>query len=241
MNVLIIGPKSIHVSSYIKSMEHNKALKFYLIAEDVCNFENVAQEFNVNFRSINPIVIVRNYYRLKKIIATVKPDCIHIHQLNRLAYFASRAAKALSIPILSTAWGTDVLQIPQQNKLYKYLVTLIIKRSVYITADAQSMIDAMQLIVPNENKYKLLQYGINPIQAGIKENIIYSNRLHTPLYRIAQVINYFNDFSKVHPHWKLLIAGDGIENNNLKKIVTELKLEDKIKLSVIFFAIKCHK
>jgi glycosyltransferase involved in cell wall biosynthesis len=75
--------------------------------------------------------------------------------------------------------------------------------------------------------YKLLQYGIDPIQALEKEKIIYSNRLHEPLYRIEKVIDYFKQFSAQHPDWKLVIAGTGSQTEHLKSLVNESNLNSK--------------
>ena len=97
------------------------------------------------------------------------------------------------IRIITTAWGSDILLIPQKIFLFRYFVKQTIKRSNVITADSVDMIEAMQKIVPNQ-KYKLLQYGIDPISAVAKEKIIYSNRLHESLYQIDKIVQYFADF-----------------------------------------------
>jgi len=74
----------------------------------------------------------------------------------------------------------------------------------------------------------LLQYGIDPIQPGEKQSIIFSNRLHKKLYRIDKVIDYFNEFVQLHPEWKLVIGGSGEETEALKNQVENLKLTDKV-------------
>lgn len=47
-------------------------------------------------------------------------------------------------------------------------MTQILKSSTIITADSQDMIEVMKALHPQGN-YKLLQYGIDPIQALEKE------------------------------------------------------------------------
>jgi glycosyltransferase involved in cell wall biosynthesis len=116
--------------------------------------------------------------------------------------------------------------IPKQNAFFKYLVTQTLKNSAIVTADSQDMIEAMKALYPQGN-YKLLQYGIDPIQALEKEKIIYSNRLHEPLYRIEKVIEYFKQFSAQHPDWKLVIAGTGSQTEHLKSLVSENNLDSK--------------
>jgi glycosyltransferase involved in cell wall biosynthesis len=88
------------------------------------------------------------------------------------------------------------------------------------------MIEAMQKIHSGEN-YTLLQYGIDPITAVAKEKIVYSNRLHEPLYQIDKIIHFFADFSITNTEWKLVIAGSGSETENLKELVKSLGIDSK--------------
>ncbi|MEN9998613.1 MAG: hypothetical protein RI922_1603, partial [Bacteroidota bacterium] len=199
----------------------------YLLTEEVCSFPGVAANEVISFRSLNPLNLLKSYRLLKKYIKSLNPDVIHIHQVNRLAYFVTKVAHSFSIPVITTAWGSDVLLIPQKNAFFHFLVKQTLKRSHVVTADSQDMIEAMNAIVPSD-KYVLLQYGIDPIQASEKQTIVFSNRLHKKLYRIDQVITYFSDFVQVYPEWKLVIGGTGDETERLKNQVKLLHLSDKV-------------
>lgn len=227
MKVVQVGSNSIHVSSYVGALAAT-GQESYLLAEEPCNFAGVIEEWHVDFRSLNPFSLLKNSRKLKQLIAQLQPDVIHIHQVNRLAYFASRAAAKLRIPVITTAWGSDVLIIPKQNRFFRFLVQQTLKRSQIVTADSQEMIAAMQQIVPDQQKYLLLQYGIDPVTPAAKEHLIYSNRLHKPLYRIDRIIRYFSEFSAKYPDWKLIIGATGTETPRLEELVKELKLEDKV-------------
>jgi glycosyltransferase involved in cell wall biosynthesis len=80
----------------------------------------------------------------------------------------------------------------------------------------------------NTQRYILLQYGIDAVQASTKEKMIYSNRLHKPLYNIATIINDFYVFVKNNPDWHLVIGANGTETNQLKELVSKLNLEEKV-------------
>jgi len=227
MKVLIVGSKSIHVSSFVESLVVEES-EVYLISEENCSFRGVVEEKNVSFRSLNPFSILKNYHDLKRYILKLNPDIIHIHQLNRLAYFSSRIAEKLAIPVVSTAWGSDVLIIPFKNRFFRFLTKKSIDRTFVVTADAQVMIDKMLLLNPDKSKYVSLQYGIELITSSTKENIVFSNRLHRSLYRIDSVIRYFFDFLKTHPNWKLIIGGTGDETEVLKQQVISLGIENNV-------------
>jgi glycosyltransferase involved in cell wall biosynthesis len=226
MRILQIGPNSVHLSSFISALQADQH-EIYLLSEEACHVDGLISNFVVSFRTKNPIKILDNCSKIKNFILKINPEVIHIHQVNRLAFFTATIAQRLNIRIVTTAWGSDVLLIPQKNFLYRYLVTQTIKRSDIITADSNDMIEAMQRIAPSQ-KYKLLQYGIDPIDAVTKEKIIYSNRLHEPLYQIDKIVQYFADFSKTHPDWTLVVAGSGSETEKLKNLAKSLGLESKI-------------
>jgi glycosyltransferase involved in cell wall biosynthesis len=225
MKILQIGPNSVHVSSYISALSETDK-DIYLLSEEACDFQGVKENFVISFRSLNPIAVLKSKRLLKQLLVKLKPEVIHIHQVNRAAYFVARIAQKLNIRVVTTAWGSDVLLIPKQNAFFKYLVTQTLKNSAIVTADSQDMIQAMKALYPQGN-YKLLQYGIDPIQALEKEKIIYSNRLHEPLYRIEKVIEYFSQFSAQHPDWKLVVAGTGSQTEHLKSLVNESNLSSK--------------
>ena len=226
MKILQVGPNSVHVSSYISTLSETEK-DLYLLSEEACGFQGVKENFVISFRSLNPFAILKSNRILRQLLVKLKPDVIHIHQVNRAAYFVAQIARKLNIRVVTTAWGSDVLLIPKQNKFFKYLVTKVLKNSAIITADSQEMIEAMKALHPQGN-YKLLQYGIDPIQALDKEKIVYSNRLHEPLYRIEKVIKYFKEFSAQNPDWKLVIAGTGSQTELLKSLANNSEITEKI-------------
>jgi L-malate glycosyltransferase len=228
MKILIVGSESIHVSSYIKRLLELET-ELYLLAETKCYEDLVKEVVVIPFRTMDPVSIYRSYQKLSQMIAKLKPDVVHIHQINRMAYFVTRCCAAMNIPCVSTAWGSDVLLIPFQNRFYRYLSKKSLQRSAFVTADSQYMIDKMQEVAKApEGKYVLLQYGIDPIGHGTKEKIVYSNRMHKSLYRIDQVIAYFKEFLQENSDWKLVIAGSGPDTDQLMQMAKETGHGDHI-------------
>jgi glycosyltransferase involved in cell wall biosynthesis len=90
------------------------------------------------------------------------------------------------------------------------------------------MIKAMNVIHDHSEKYILLQYGIDLVPQGEKENIIFSNRLHEPIYQIDKIITLFHEFLKDNSDWKLVIAGVGSESERLKRKVSELDITENV-------------
>ena len=225
MRVLIAGEPSVHLQNYCRAIKkHIKEI--ILLTETPANIPEASRSYVANFRGSNPLKWLSNRKEINKIISKEKPDIIHIHQINRLAYFTASSAE--KTPIVSTAWGSDVLLMPKKNIIYKNICRYVLRKSKYITADAGIMINAMNDIFPSKTKYVHLQYGINPVQPSNKEHIIYSNRLHKKLYNIEDIIMDFDAFFKKHTGWELHIAGSGTETAQLKELSKKLNSGKKI-------------
>lgn len=227
MKVLIAGEASVHLQNYCTAI-HPYLDEMTVLTEFDFNLDENIRQFEISFRSVNPLKLVLQYNKLKNLLKKLRPELIHVHQVNRLAFFISLAANELKIPLITTAWGSDVLIVPQKNLLYRYLVSRVLKTSQIVTADARVMIEAMQLITPDIAKYVLLQYGIDPIIPALKENIIFSNRLHKPLYNIDQIIKDFALFYGKHKDWRLVIGASGTETENLRKLCFDLGIADVV-------------
>lgn len=229
MKIVHVGSNSVHVKQFVSALKDNHQITNHLIAEETCSFSGVDEELVVSYRKLSLGLILQNKKRVKAFLMKERPDVLHIHQLNRLAYFVSGIARALKIPILSTAWGSDVLLIPQQNTLFKFLIKRTIKRSQIVTADAEIMIEAMKSLVPNGVEYRKVQYGIETVKGNeVKEKIIFSNRLHKPLYRIDQIVHYFSEVHSEFPTYKLVIGATGDETETLKSLVKSYNLEESV-------------
>jgi glycosyltransferase involved in cell wall biosynthesis len=220
MNVLIAGPNSVHVSNFVEQI----GFPVNLVVEEVVRWNNVKNQYVVDFKSFNLFKLIGNWIKLFRFVKKFNPDVIHIHQVNRLAFFLIMIATRLKIPCVVTAWGSDVLLMPQRNKLFFQMIRYVLSKAKYVTADSVDMISAMNKVYAHSDKYILLQYGIDLVPHGKKENIIFSNRLHEPIYQIDKVINLFSEFVKNNKEWKLIIAGIGSETAQLNKIVNDLDI-----------------
>jgi len=227
MKVLIVGSDSIHVQGFLKNMHLENAEFSFLLETPVTWFNQ--KEKVISLRTKNPIKLLKAYFSIKKYIKELNPDIIHCHQINRFAFVIACIAKKQNRKLITTAWGSDVLLVPQKNWIFKKMVQFVLKTSTIVTADATSLIQAMEKLVPSKNKYISWQYGINTIEPKLKEKIIYSNRLHKSLYRIDQIILYFVDFVKINPNWTLVVGATGSETENLKQLVKSNDIEEKVK------------
>ncbi len=126
-----------------------------------------------------------------------------------------------------TAWGSDVLIAPHRNRFYKKITNFVLNHAAFVTADSEHMIQAIEQLSPGI-RCELVYFGIEPILPGAKEKIVYSNRSLKELYNIGQVIDEFAEFHKQNPDWKLVIAGQGNQEDMLRKKVVQGQLSDHV-------------
>lgn len=214
--ILLIGPNSIHVKNFIEII-NPLFNEIHFIGEEKVEFLAESNQSVCSFRSKNPFLLFKNYLKLKRIIKDLNPDVIHFHSINRQAFFGVLVNVWLKKQVVSTAWGSDVLLVPERNVVLKKMVSFVLNRSNYITADSNEMIEKIKTLSANRNIKQCL-FGIAPIKEVEKEKIIYSNRLHNKLYNIEKVITDFIEFSKNHPEWKLIIGAIGTETEKLKRL-----------------------
>lgn len=218
--LLLIGPthNPIHLTNFF-----NLVADYFDEVRVVSDSDFVlCKHYKLNFSLKNPLKLRKSIRELRNIMNEYKPSVVQVHQANSYAYITTLANKG-KFPQILTTWGSDVLLMPQKNRVFKYLAKYSIKHSDYVTANAHFMAEAIQKLV--KKKVLVANYGIDyegvelPIE---KEKMIYANRFHAELYRTDEIIRGFSQFVKHHPDWKLIVAGKGDLTGDLKKLALEI-------------------
>lgn len=212
--MLIVGnPKSIHTIRLSRFFEQDYQVN--LINEDI------------DFSLRNSLVAIK---QLKKTITETRPDILVLYQLNLTAFFAVLANKKTKIPTFAIGIGSDILTMPKKGWAYKAMLKYILKHSQAYNAGSPYLLEQMQKYCPKHSEILLANLGINPIQPLEKENIVFSNRLHSPLYRIEEVIKAFANFvsKPQYADWLLVVAATGKEKE-FQQLAHSLGIEDKVK------------
>ncbi len=231
--LLLIGSGSVHTYNYYNLIE--SYFNEILLITDVLRpeFDSITP-VKGDFSIRNPIKAYKNYLFLKKKIRQFNPDIIHIHQANSTSYLSLKAAKKTGIPTIVTTWGSDVLITPEQSRLINRMIIYNLKNADYITADSKYVANKIvERVGKTKNEIVIANFGVENFYKNVpKENIIYSNRLHNKLYRISFVLKAFSRFIKDKAEeWKLVIAAEGEETDNLKALARELEISDKVEFA----------
>lgn len=228
--LLIVSSDNVHVYKYIELVK-DYFDKILLISNGK-NKNYSIDVRKVDFSIRNPIALIRTPHRIRRAIRDFEPTIIHVHQANSIAWYLFRATTRLDVPVVLTAWGSDILVAPKRGGFYRRMVIGNLQKADILTSDSRYMAAEMQTLA-GENCPKILiaNFGIDLVPLPIKkEKLIYSNRLHNPLYRIDAVIRAFAIFCSLpgNEDWKLSIGGIGEETFVLKNLVESLNLDSKV-------------
>lgn len=226
-NLLLVGSASVHVLNFHRLV--SEAFDDTLILSNADVFEGLPVKL-ASFSLRNPIKYRQQIRHIRNIIQHYQPSIVHIHQANAIAWFTMKALEKSDIPVVLTAWGDDVLINPYKNRFFAYMAKYNLSRANVCTSDSLFMAAQMQKLIPESSKEIVVcNFGVDiPEKASSRQKVIFSNRLHKPMYRIKEIIRAFARFkqSAEGSDWQLWIAGQGSETDHLKALAKQLNLEN---------------
>lgn len=176
--------------------------------------------------------LLREYGRVRKIINEIKPDIINPHYITSHGFLAALVKKfnRTRFVLVQSAWGSDILVTPFQNKIYRQITRFCLKMADIATSDSMHMTEVLGSIYPVTTL--TFSFGLDelpPYHPSEKNNhLYYSNRMLSANYNIDEVIRFFSRIAAHDHEARLIIAHDGTERQSLKSLVQDLRLEDRV-------------
>ncbi|TXI86824.1 MAG: glycosyltransferase [Crocinitomicaceae bacterium] len=225
--LVIFSPDSVHLVNYLQLIDGY--FDSILVITDGQNPSiSISLPYpteKINFSIKNPLRNRRQILHLKKTITNFQPDLIHLHNIGTGAYLLEEAVRDLNVPKVATAWGSDVLVAPKRSFIFRKIVQHVLQNFDAFTCDALFMAYEMEKLSTKPLDIQIANFGVESVDVrrAPKENIIYSNRLHNPLYRIDLIVDLFLEYKSRNPHdtWKLIVAATGSETELLKQKVAQ--------------------
>lgn len=219
-----IGGAKTHIETLVQQLRQN-GNRVVLVGNDeeiVRQFKSI-QAYCINYRSLNPWSIIRNYSLLKKLIKKHRVQVIHAHQRTACAY-AWLLMKTFNIPYTITfhdKWR-------RLHRIYKFVLP---DRCVAISQGVKDHIvslfelkDAQVEIVENgvQIEGQLSNNGSMPNSGQKKTLILHATRFDakkTPIVLLLcdSIASLAPDFHRI----ELVIAGDGILRAAVEEKVQE--------------------
>jgi len=233
--MMIAGPASRHLSGYLELVsgyfDQVRVVTTSPMTEiDAHGYQQISVEPSLK----SPVGFCRTLIETSRAIKEFWPDVIHVQQAGTMALAAVLANRKYRRPLIVTVMGSDVMRVPNQSPWHRKMVRYILGNADHITCDAEASAAAVSGLIEHRRPLTVTNFGVPEIRNPkiSKERLIYSNRLHEPLYRIDKVVDMFHEFhSAGNREWRLAIAGRGSQTANLKKKVFGLGIEPYVEFT----------
>lgn len=208
-----------------------KNLKFYLSPYPIEKCKKLG-----TILTLKPLF---NIFWIRKLIKKIKPDILHAHYA-----VINGISGALSgfHPFILTAWGSDVL-IGSQSKILKPFIKFALNKADLITCNGKELRERIEWLGISPRKIRFVYWGIDTpkFKPGLRNEkvgekleifdspTIISLRTLEPIYNIESLIHSIPLVLKDIPKAKFIIAGNGSEKENLRKLANSLGVSDSVR------------
>lgn len=177
---------------------------------------------------------------VKKNETKIKADIIHAIGIRRpLPLIGLLLSCHWNVPMISTIAGSEIPSAddPQSDTVWnegRDIMRPVIELSDFVTCVSKSLATDLIKVIPNTKLLKTIYAGvdtqfINSIACTETEkDYVISLRRLVSSKGIDVLIRAFKEIADEYPRIKLIIAGEGSEEINLKSLSTELSLENRI-------------
>lgn len=174
---------------------------------------------------------LKNIFKVRKLVKEIKPDILHAHYASS---YGTLGWLCKFKPYILSVWGSDIYDFPKQNIFFKQLIKYNLNKAELIFSTSKAMAAETNKYTPKEiivtpfgvdtNKFKRLDN-----QKDAKEYItIGTIKTLEKKYGIDYLIKAFALLCEKGYNMRLEIYGSGSEGDNLRKLASDLKVEDKV-------------
>ena len=188
-------------------------------------------------REISPVKDVMCFFELRKLIAKLRPDIVHVHS-SKAGIVGRLAARSLSIPVIFTAHGWAFTEgvSSRKRKLYIWLERKLSRfSSKTITVSEYDRNLALAHMVGNESLLVTVHNGMpdvdvrqNALLSQETINLIMVARFEKPKNQRALLESLASLNSS---GWHLELVGDGPELEGCRQLARQLNIQDSVSFS----------
>lgn len=231
MRLLFLADASSHHTkrwiSYFTERNHN----CYLLSLEK-GIEIDAEQYHIRPRvKIKGFKYLSSYFEVKKIVDDIEPDLINAHFVPN---YGLLGALLNFKPLVVSAWGSDILISPQKSFLHELRARFVLNKADLVLSDSLFLTQKIGELGISQEKILTFPLGIE-IEKYSQEKkrgkiiTILSTRRFEPIYDVKtfiQAIPLVSEKSK--REIKFIIVGAGSQSQQLRKLVYDLKLQDRV-------------
>jgi L-malate glycosyltransferase len=174
------------------------------------------------------------HLQVAKIVKQIKPDLVHAHFIAKYGFHLP----FLNIrPTIVSAWGDDVLILPQRSRIIATFTRYVLERADLIYAVSRNI---KSHIISDfgiaEEKIRYMPFGIDtqlfsprpPRLEDAPEIRILCNRGFYPVYDMGTLVEGFYRALLSDKRLRLILKGDGPEKDAIDELVRSLGVGDVV-------------
>lgn len=180
------------------------------------------------------------YFR--KIVKRIKPDIIHVH---RASSYATLARLSKIKPDVLSIWGSDVYDFPYRSRRNKTVITKNLSYAKILASTSGEMAKQARFFLADKTKtIYVTPFGVDtssfyPYHIQHPDIVVGTVKTLSPTYGIDTAIRSFANalsrlkdckYNDIADKLKYYIYGKGPMLSELKNLIKELGLEDRIML-----------
>ncbi|MBS1552408.1 MAG: glycosyltransferase [Bacteroidetes bacterium] len=252
---LSIGGAQILLFDILKNLKEHKDLDVSVITIDSGDYIKKYEDAGLNVIDIKEkgLVNPKIYFKIKKILLSIKPDIVHTH-LNKADFYGRIASKRANVPLIystchnysTTHSGADITKKSVFDLIDNFVVSYSDSNLIAISeivkkylVNRNSKFEKITEVIYNgvdieTEKYKLNEIQIDELRREL--NIRKDDFIITVAGRLEKqkghrfFLESAGDLLKDKRNIRILILGDGNERAEIEKIITDNELSDYVRM-----------
>ena len=174
----------------------------------------------------------------RRALQGLQPAIVHAHYVTSYGYLAARSGRWLhraGVPVVLSAWGSDLLVTPRENAIKRWLTAWTLRRADAVTGDSPDLLAAARALAPDV-RTALIHWGVErerfaPAPWADKPGFeAVSLRSWEPNYRIDTILDALALLRARQPGraWRLHLLGGGSLEAALRAQVARQGLQDAV-------------
>ena len=181
-------------------------------------------------------------FDLKAVIRQVNPDLIHAGPVQRCAFLTALTGYR---KLVSMSWGYDLLIDAERNPMWERVTRYTLKRSAAFVGDCETIGKLAVKYGMEREKMVIFPWGVDlevfkpslkpsPVRKalnwGQEQFVLISTRSWAPIYGVKDLVCAFVSALETAPNLRLLLLGDGPEGPEIKRLLAEAGVIEKVHL-----------
>lgn len=178
-----------------------------------------------------------NRFAYRKALARIQPDLVNVHYLSG---YGTLAASSRRFPLLASAWGADVYEVPDQSRVHRALVRRALLAGDAVASTSRVMVDRVREVAPEVDEVFVTPFGVDtdafcPADEPSRTDVLTIGTVKTldEKYGIDLLIRGFQAAQAGLEEAsgrtaRLVIAGGGPQRHQLEELARSLGVADAV-------------